>query len=132
MNHSSTSLTTLILLFGPLLLSLILTFVFYWMSISYLQSLDEHELRSTSIYVKNLKLFSFIQLITYGPLAVNIYLPLYLNKGIDFAMSISPFLEGLASLSGLLSVFVFCYQGKQNFIKPVIRQLDEDLTEDVI
>ncbi len=132
LNFSTPSLITLILLFGPLMLSLFLTFVFYWMSISYLKSLDEHELQSTRIYIKNLKLYSIIQLITYGPLAISLYIPVYINEGIDLSVSINPFLEGLASLSGLFSVLVFCYQGNKIYSKPTTHHLEEDLTEDVV
>lgn len=90
-------------------------------------------MKSTNIYIRNLRMYSFIQLLTYGPLVV--YLPIAsyystIDPTIDKYLSSAA--EILAGISGLFSVLIFLMQGPLNYKRRTSDQLESDLTQDLI
>lgn len=117
----------------PLAISLLLTCIYYSKCIGLLKEQSGFEMKSTKIYIRNLRMYSFIQLLTYGPLVV--YLPIasyYSNIDPVIDQYLSSAAEVLAGLSGLLSVLIFLMQGPLNYKKRSSDQLESDLTQDLI
>jgi len=78
-------------------------------------------------------MYSFIQLLTYGPLLMYLFASSYYPT-IDPAtdQSLAMITEVLAGLSGLFSVLIFMMQGPLSYKKRTSDQLESDLTQDLI
>jgi len=126
-----------LLLFLPimatLIISLLLTCMYYSKCIGLLKQQSEFEMKSTNIYIRNLRMYSFIQLLTYGPLLIYLLASSYypdIDKVIDQCLAVTT--EVLAGLSGFFSVLIFLMQGPLNYKKRSSDQLESDLTQDLI
>lgn len=109
-----------------------LTLVFYQKSINLLQRQSQFELKSTNIYIKNLRWFSLAQIFTYGPLVVYyciqgispLDIPLEYQAGIEITCSC------LASLSGFISITFFFLMKGMDYQEPSHDTSMNDLTLD--
>ncbi len=122
--------------FGPLMIALIVTVAFYQKSINILREQSQYEHKSTSIYIRNLRYFSCIQLLTYGPLIVLTFIEqsLLLGIGVEAQYWVENGCTTLACLSGFLSVVVFACQGGLNNDAEFGRENNGelDLTTDIL
>ncbi len=118
------------------MISLIATLIFYQKSINILRDQSQFEHKSTSVYVRNLRYFSSVQLLTYGPLIVLTLIQQYflLNIGVKYQYWIENSCTTLACSSGFLSVVVFACQGGLNNDEEFGRDnaADLDLTSDIL
>jgi len=120
--------------FGLLFISIFLTMYFYQKSIMILRDQPEFDLKSTKSYIKNLRFFSWSQLVTYGPLILMLLLsqPLTSAFGIEIRWKITDVCECLASLSGFISAMIFICRGSIESSQPKIDYSDNDLTQEII
>jgi len=125
-----------VLLFLPimatLVISLLLTCIYYSKCIGLLKQQSEFEMKSTNIYIKNLRMYSFIQLLTYGPILMYLFASTYSTIDPTTDQYLAMATEILAGLSGLFSVLIFMMQGPLNYKKCTSDQLESDLTQDLI
>ncbi len=121
------------LLLLPLIISFLLTIVFYEKSIKLLREQSEHEVLSTRIYVRTLRLYSVVQLLTYGPLILSLLIPSDQAKNIfvGFYEVLWNALESIANLSGLFTALIFASQFTATSHQPILDQIDNDLTQDL-
>ena len=119
-----------------MLIALIVTVVFYQKSINILREQSQGENKSTSIYIRNLRYFSCVQLLTYGPLIGLTFIvqSLLLGIGVESQYWIENSCTTLACLSGFLSVVVFVSKGGLNNEAEFRRETlgDLDLTSDIL
>lgn len=119
----------------PMAISLILTFVFYSMSISILKKQAEYSSISINIYVRTLRSYSLVQFLTYGPLITFLIINLIDDNLFKFSKLIFYLdtLRMVASLSGFFNTLIFIIQGTGNmksFTNSADKNLDADLTLD--
>jgi len=112
----------------PLFLSLILTILFYWKSIKILKEQQIYDISNTKIYIRNLRLYSLVQLFTYGPLIGYTFIPRYFNPMFMDRGNYFKLIEGLASMAGFINAMIFLSQGSKGCKRPLLEQLDQDLT----
>jgi len=118
--------------FIPSIISLVLTFVFYWKSVQILKGHSTFELKSTSDYIKNLRAYSFSQILTMGPTIFFYFLHGFTTTS-DFVQNtyVQAFVHSTAAFAGLINVLIFIRQGSQSYNKPVV-EIDFDLSKDLI
>jgi len=118
------------------MIALLVTVAFYQKSINILRDQSQYEHKSTSVYIRNLRYFSCIQLLTYGPLIVLTFIEqsLLLGIGVEAQYWVENCCTTLACLSGFLSVMVFACQGGLNNDDEFRREncADLDLTSDIL
>jgi len=131
-SNAGQSLAAFISLFLPLALSLIFTVFFYMKSILILRSQQEYNLKSTKSYIRSLTFYSFVQLITYGPLITYLFLCGFVDFDDKVSITMAEITENLASISGFFSAMIFLCQNSSNYKKPLINENDNDLTQDMI
>ncbi len=120
----------------PLTGSLIVTFVFYSMSIKILKQQVEYSQISTNIYVRTLRSYSLVQLLTFGPLIIFTMITLF--DATLFELETLFFYLGvlrtLATLSGFFNTLIFVFQGTGSLKKPANsgdNNLEANLTLDI-
>ena len=120
--------------FGPLMVSLLGTVLLYQKCINLLREQDQVEHKSTSIYIRNLRCFSLVQLFTYGPLITLSFIQETLMKGIGVKSQfvIENICNSLASLSGFLSIVAFACVGGLSYDDGCRENGDVDLTTDLV
>jgi len=118
----------------PLVISLIVTCIYYGRCIKILRDESESELRSTKVYIRNLRIYSFVQLLTYGPSLLYLFLFVFQDVEIDDGVEryLEGISEGLAALTGFINAAIFSFQGPTNYKKSFADQIDLDLTQDFI
>jgi len=118
----------------PLVISLIVTCVYYARCIKILKHESERELRSTKVYIRNLKIYSFVQFIAYGPSIL--FLFLFVFQDVDLDPTVESYLEGisegLAALTGFFNAAIFSCRGPTISKISFADQADLDLTQDFI
>jgi len=107
--------------------------MFYEKSIKLLREQSEHEVHSTRIYVRTLRLYAVVQLLTYGPLILSLLIPSDQAKNIlvGFYEVLWNVLEGIANLSGFFTALIFASQFTATSHQPILDQIDNDLTQDL-
>lgn len=93
----------------------------------------EHEVQSTRIYVRTLRLYAVVQLLTYGPIILSLLVPSDQAKNIlvGFYQVLWDVLEGIANLSGFFTALIFASQFTATSHQPNLEQTDNDLTQDL-
>jgi len=105
---------------------------FYIKSILILRSQQEYNLNSTKSYIRSLTFYSFVQLITYGPLVIYLFLSGFVYFEDKTSLMVAEITENLASISGFFSAMIFLCQTSSSYKKPLIHENDNDLTQDMI
>jgi len=112
--QTETEITTevlLAILCGPPCLSLLITTIFYQLSANILKNLPHAESQLTRIYIKNLQLYSFAQLFTFGPLLLFNFILGVIDIGEHETPLILSFSIGaLANMSGFINAVIFFFQ----------------------
>jgi len=118
----------------PLIISLIATFIFYSKSIAILKRQSDYDLKSTSTYIRTLRQYSLIQLVTFGPLMVMMVAPMFwrFDQNIQQYMDALEVIDWLATLSGLFTSLAFICRGSANYNTPHFDHSTMDLTTDMI
>jgi len=119
----------------PLVLSFLLTIAFYEKSIKLLREHSDAEVQSTRIYIRTLRFYSVVQLLTYGPLILSLIVPVADQKKIVVLnyIDLARLVEAIANLSGLFTALIFASQAAVTSHRPIVEQIDDnDLTRDFV
>jgi len=121
------------MLSGPLIISLMVTLTLYQKSISALKDANTYSLKSTRIYIRNLRYLSLAQLITYGPIVMLSFVQAFWtwDLGTGPQMFVENFTRCFASSSGIVSTVLFSLQGGFTHQEPSFKNSDDDLTVDI-
>ena len=116
----------------PSIISLLLTYGFYWRSIQILKEYSAFELKSTTNYIKNLRAYSLSQFFTMGPSIFGYFLHDF-EVTRDFLQipHVQVLIHSTAAFAGLVNVLLFLRQGSQSYNKPIVEP-DFDLSKDLI
>jgi len=121
------------MLSGPLIISLIVTLTLYQRSIDALKDANTYSLKSTRIYIRNLRYLSLAQLITYGPIVMLSFIQAFWtwDLGLGLQRFVENFVRCLASSSGIVSTVLFSLQGGFTHQEPSFENSENDLTVDM-
>jgi len=119
-----------LLLTVPLFLSLLSMFVFYSRSIKLLKAQSEFVQRSTSRYIRNLRVYSIVQFLTYGPIIVNFFAMLgFVENSSAGRLLLLNICMAISYMSGFFNSLIFLSQGPVNHSISDMEQLELDLTK---
>jgi len=85
-----------------------------------------YEPRSARLYIRNTRLYSFAQIITYSPFVIYLYIQDQLLIPIFVDKWVSLFTQGLVNISGFVIVLIFIFAGPVGFERTSYHESEKD------